>query len=108
MNTETFINQQCRNAPHLTNTVAAFMLNAGVTAVLEEIYAAVPGWECDLYAWLVVGDNDETFVVETNHGAPFRTSILTTLKRLEGYQSNYSNAIAVLNTELQQKAHVTT
>lgn len=108
MKTDEFIKQQCHNAPHLTETVAEFMLNAGVTAVLEELNTAVPGWECDLYGWLVVGDNDQTFVVETNHGGPFRTSITTTLDRLHSYRNSYAAAIAALNTALQASAHVTT
>ncbi|NBQ67331.1 MAG: hypothetical protein EBU46_00255 [Nitrosomonadaceae bacterium] len=108
MTPELFIQQQCRNAPHLTVAVATFMLNAGVETVLEELYAAVPGWECDLYAWLVVDGNDETFVVETDHGGPVRSSVSTTLRRLENYQDRYNGSIALLNTELQQKAHVIT
>ena len=108
MNTETFIKQNCHSAPHLTNSVAEFMLNAGVTTVLDEISIATPGWECDLYGWLVVGDNDETFTIETDHGGAFRNTIVDTLSRLMRYRDSYASSITALNSALQQKAHVLT
>ena len=107
MNTEEFIKKHCHNAPHLRGEIAELVELDRIVRVVE-YDAAVPGWECDLHGWLVETDDGHTFVVETNHGGAFIGTITDAKHRLERHRDSYNNAIALLDQELQQKAHVTT